>query len=159
MNLKSNVKMLVFNAVIAAIYAVLTVVLEPISYGAVQFRFSEVITLLAFVNFGFVPGLLLGCALANLFSPLGIIDVFVGTFATFVATYPMRYCKNIFVASLLPVIANGIIIGIQLTILFELPLLASILSVAAGEFGVVCMVGVPIYYILQNRVFQNLKTV
>ena len=89
--MKWNVKLLVWNAVIAALYAVLTISLEPISYGAVQFRLSEVMTLLAFANPMFVPGLVLGCVIANLFSPLGVIDVFVGFFATFLAIYPMRY--------------------------------------------------------------------
>lgn len=48
--MKWNVKILVFNALIAAVYAVLTIGLEPISYGAVQFRLSEVMTLLAFTK-------------------------------------------------------------------------------------------------------------
>ena len=149
--MKWNVKLLVWNAVIAALYAVLTISLEPISYGAVQFRLSEVMTLLAFANPMFVPGLVLGCVIANLFSPLGAIDVFVGSFATFLAIYPMRYCKNVYWASLLPTIANGIIIGIELTVLYQIPIYMSIASVAAGEFVVVSIIGTQLYRIFVQR--------
>lgn len=149
--MKWNVKILVFNALIAAVYAVLTIGLEPISYGAVQFRLSEVMTLLAFANPMFVPGLVLGCIIANLFSPLGMIDVLVGSFATFLAIYPMRYCKNVYWASLLPTVANGIIIGIELTVLYQIPIYISVLSVAAGEFVVVSVIGTQLYRVLINR--------
>lgn len=155
--MKWNVKTLVINAAIAALYAALTVALEPISYGAVQFRLAEVMTLLAFANPAFTPGLVLGCAIANLFSPLGIVDVAVGTFATFLAVYPMRYCKNIWIASLLPVISNGLLVGIELTVLFQLPLFASILSVAAGEFVVVSLLGVSLYHVLMQGRLKHLQ--
>lgn len=156
--MKPQVRNLVFNAMIAALYAVLTVALEPISYGAVQFRLAEVMTLLAFVNPVFTPGLVLGCLIANLFSPLGMVDVVVGTFATFLAVYPMRYCKSVWTASLLPVISNGLLVGVELTLLFQLPLFATILSVAAGEFVVVSVIGVALYYILIRGRLKELQS-
>ena len=143
--MKWNVKLLVWNAVIAALYAVLTISLEPISYGAVQFRLSEVMTLLAFAASG--PEKIL----SPTFSPLGAIDVFVGSFATFLAIYPMRYCKNVYWASLLPTIANGIIIGIELTVLYQIPIYMSMASVAAGEFVVVSVIGTQLYRIFVQR--------
>lgn len=58
-------------AMIAAIYAVLTLTLYPLSYGVIQFRISEVMTLLPFVTPLAVPGLFVGALIANLFSPVG----------------------------------------------------------------------------------------
>ena len=57
------------NAVIAAVYAVLTIGLSPISYGPIQVRLSECMVLLAFYNRKWIPGLTIGCLLANLNSP------------------------------------------------------------------------------------------
>ena len=68
-----NTKSLIMNAGIAALYAVLTIALAPISYGPVQVRLSEAMTLLAFVNPKLLPGLVIGCFAANLTSPLGPI--------------------------------------------------------------------------------------
>ena len=107
-----KLRFILVNGLVAALYTVLTIGLAPMSYGPVQVRISEFMTLLAFVNKKYVPGLVTGCLLANLGSPFGITDMAVGTLATFLAVYPMQYCKNLFFASLLPVIANGIIIDI-----------------------------------------------
>ena len=60
-----NTRMLVINAVLAAVYALLTVALAPFSYGPVQVRLSEVLTLLAFYQPKVVPGLILGCLRAR----------------------------------------------------------------------------------------------
>lgn len=75
-----TVQHMVRTAVIAALYAAITMALAPISYGQIQFRVSEAMTLLAFIDPLYIPGLVLGCVLANLSSPLGAIDVVVGSF-------------------------------------------------------------------------------
>lgn len=140
--MKINTKQLVITAVIAGIYATLTIFLAPISYGAVQFRISEVMTLLAFLNPACAPGLILGCIIANFFSPFGIIDVLIGSVATFFAVVPMRYTKNIYLASLMPTLSNGIIVGLEVAILVGLPKFETMFYVAFGEFVVVSVVGV-----------------
>ena len=80
---KINTETIALTGVTAAVYMVATLAVSPIAFGAVQFRLSEVMVLLAWINPAFAPGLVLGCALANMFSPLGIIDVLFGTFHTF----------------------------------------------------------------------------
>ena len=80
---KINTETVALTGVTAAVYMVATLAVSPIAFGAVQFRLSEVMVLLAWINPAFAPGLILGCALANMFSPLGIIDVLFGTFHTF----------------------------------------------------------------------------
>ena len=90
--------------VIAALYAVLTLALPAFAYGPIQFRFSEIMTLLAFIDPFYILPLTLGCAIANLGSPFGIVDVFVGSFASFLALYSMSKTKNLFIASLWPTV-------------------------------------------------------
>ena len=73
------------GALIAALYAVLTVVLAPISYGSIQFRVSEALTLLPFYLPEAMPGLFFGCVIANFFGGFGLIDMIVGSIATLLA--------------------------------------------------------------------------
>ena len=66
------------NGLLAAIYAALTLCLAPLSYGPIQVRISECLTLLAFYDKRWVPGLTIGCLMANLNSPFGIADMVIG---------------------------------------------------------------------------------
>ena len=97
--MKNNTtKRLVRTAVIAALYAVLTLVLAPISYGNVQFRISEIMVLLAFFDPFYIGGLTLGCFVANILGPNGMVDAVFGTIATFISVYAIsitgKYIKN-----------------------------------------------------------------
>ncbi|GAA0121720.1 QueT transporter family protein [Clostridium faecium] len=152
-----DTKKLLKVSLVAAIYAVITYVLAPISFGAVQFRLSEIMTLLAFIDPLYVPALTLGCAIANLFSPAGVIDVIVGTAATFIATFAMSKSKNMIIASLYPTIVSGIMIGAMLYYAFNLPFGLSALQVGAGEFVVVTLIGVPVFKLLSRD--KNLKNI
>lgn len=144
----------------AAIYAVLTVAMAPISYGAVQLRLSEVMTLLAFVDPVFIPGLVLGNFIANLFSPFGLPDVVFGTLATFIAVFMMSKMKSMLIASFWPTIANGLIIGLELAIFTGAPFLSTALYVALGEFLVVTVLGYPVFkVVMKNKTIQNLTQV
>jgi len=142
--LKTNY--LIRNAIIAALYAVLTIGLAPFSYGPIQIRISEFMTLLAYTNRKFIPGLVVGCILANIGSPYGPLDIVVGTFATFLALYAMRFCTTFFMASLMPVLFNGVIVGLELMYLAALPkgisLVAAIFYIGLGEFLSVSVFGV-----------------
>ncbi len=147
------IKNLVFTAILASVYMVATVALAPISYGMVQFRLSEILVLLAFIDKKTIPGLVLGCVLANLYSQLGVIDVVFGSLATYLSVYLVSHTKNIIVASIWPSLINGVVIGILLNVTFGLPLWLSMASVAAGEFVVVTLIGVPIVkmFFLKNE--------
>ncbi len=141
-----QVSFMIKNAMVAALYAALTLSLAPISYGPMQIRLSEFMTLLAFIDRRYVPGLVLGCFLANIGSPLGAMDLIIGTLATFVAVYGMRFCSNIYLASLLPAVSNGVLIALELFWMDMLP--AGVLFYAAagyialGEFISVSVAGV-----------------
>lgn len=138
-------------ALVAAIYAVITMSLAPISYGALQFRLSEILVLLAFIDPLYVPGLLLGCVIANFTSPLGIVDVFIGSFATFLSVYMITKSKNLLLATLWPSIINAVFVGMELYILTNAPLLATIAYIAIGEFAVVTLLGYPVFKLLLNK--------
>ena len=90
-----KVQLIVMNAMIGAAYAVLTILISPIAYGAVQMRLTEIIVLLACYNKKFIPGLTIGCLLANLASPMGLYDICFGTAATLIACLGMYYVKNV----------------------------------------------------------------
>lgn len=148
----TNLKFLLANGLVAALYAALTLALAPISYGPVQIRISEFMTLLAFWDRKYIPGLVLGCFLANIGSPFGVTDMLVGTFATFLAVYGMKYCPNLFTASLLPALTNGVIIGLELYYLAALPpsvpLWMFMVYIALGEFLSVSVLGILIVKLL-----------
>jgi len=155
-----TVRNLVFSAIVAALYAVITISLAPLSYGPIQFRLSEMLVLLAFVNRKYIPGLVLGCLLANMYSQLGVLDIVFGTLATYISVEMISRTKNLFLASLWPVVVNGLIIGILLNILFELPLILTMGQVAFGEFVVVSIAGVILFKtsILNNKKLMQLLT-
>lgn len=132
-----NTPNLVRLALVAAIYAVMTVLIAPIGYGPIQCRISEILVLLCFYRKDYSVSMILGCFIANLFSPFGLYDIIFGTLATAVAVIPMYYVKNVCIASLLPVLSNGIIVGIELYLCGD-PLW---FSIGFCEFIVVSVVG------------------
>lgn len=99
------------SALIAAIYVVLTIMLPALSYGPVQFRLSEILTLLPIFMIEAIPGLAIGCFVANMLSAYGVYDMIFGTMATLIAailTYLLR--KKILLAGIPPVLINALII-------------------------------------------------
>ena len=145
------------GAMVAALYAALTLGLAPVSYGAVQVRVSEFMTLLAFYDKGLIPGLTLGCLISNVGSPFGITDMLIGTSATFLGLYFMRFCRSAFLASLLPVFSTGLLIGFELNYMADLPLLPTMGYVALGEIISVTILGnllLPLF--LKNETVRNI---
>ena len=97
-------------AVLAALYAGLTVLLAPISYGAFQCRVSEALTLLPFFAPYTMWGLFIGCFLANLYTG-SVLDIVFGSLATLLAAFLTSKCKNKWLAALPPVLVNAVVIG------------------------------------------------
>lgn len=147
---KINTETIALTGVTAAVYMVATLAISPIAYGSVQFRISEVMVLLAWINPSFVPGLVLGCALSNRFSPLGIIDVLFGTFHTFCSVMLISRTKNMYLASLWPTIFS-FIIGLELYLVYGSPFIASTLSVMAGELICITLIGCIVFSIVRKN--------
>ncbi|MBQ8170849.1 MAG: QueT transporter family protein [Oscillospiraceae bacterium] len=145
-------------AVVAALYAALTIALSGLSFGPIQFRIAEILTLLCFYRKDYSIALILGCFIANCFSPMALMDMIFGTLATAIAVIPMFYVKNIWIASLLPVISNAIIIAVELLLAFNEPIWLSMLTVGAGELVVVTALGCPLFRLMleKNKRFMHL---
>ena len=140
-----STKMLAYTALIAAVYAVFTVGIAPLGYGAVQIRFSEILVLLAFLDRRYAPGLILGCFIANCFSPLGMVDAVFGTICTAAALYGItHHSKTLFGASLWPVFCNAFL-GVEYHLLQGAPLVFTAGTIALGEFLAVSCVGYVIF--------------
>ena len=125
--------------------------LAPISYGPVQFRVSEALTLLPFYIPEAIPGLFVGCIFANFFGGFGLVDMIFGSLATLIAAVLTLKSRNIFVAALWPVLSNMIIIGTMLHYLIDVPLIATCIYVGLGEAGACYIIGVPLMKILEKR--------
>ena len=137
--------------IVMALYVILTVAIAPLSYGNIQFRFSEILLLLCFFNPKYNWSLILGCLIANLFSPLGVIDIAFGTIATILTVFCINKCKNIWIASLFASIWNSLIVGFELSYVYNLPYWIPFLEVFAGEFVVVTLIGCPLFILLNKN--------
>ena len=98
---------------IAALYAVLTVFVPVPQYGGIQFRVAEAMTVLPFLFPEAIPGLTIGCFIANLFSPF-LLDCVVGTSATLLAALWTARVKNPLLAPMPPVVCNAVIVGAEI---------------------------------------------
>ncbi len=143
---------LTVSAIIAALYAAITLLFAPISYGPVQFRVSEALTLLPVLFPQAIPGLTLGCLIANLLGSATPWDVVFGTLATLLAAVLTRsFRKNIWLAAAAPVVCNAIIVGLVLHFtLADVLLLPTIFSVGLGEAVVVYALGVSMIMALRR---------
>ena len=154
---KIDTRRIAIYGMVAALYAVLTIVLMPYSYYGVQFRISEALVLLCFYKKGYIVPLTIGCAIANLFSPMMALDLPIGTFATLISLLLITKSKNIYIAALFPVIINAVIVGMELKIALHAPLLLSMGQVALGEFVCVFIVGIILFKNLEkNKAFMNM---
>ena len=152
--MQKKLQYLTHTGLIAALYTVLTLVIPSIGYGTVQFRVSEMLTILPAYTPAAIPGLTIGCFLSNLIglstgvNPAGGWDLLIGTAATASAallTYWMRgvRVKNVPVLSTLPpVVINALAIGAELAIVYGgLPWYWHMAGVAAGQFAACCVCG------------------
>lgn len=135
-------KTLCVSAAVAAIYAVVTWLLAPITYGPVQCRVSEALTLLPLILPQSIPGLFVGCVIANVLGGCSILDIVFGSLTTLVAallTYALR--KKPLIAALPPVVLNGLVVGVILNVTANAPLWETILWVSVGEAAAVYALG------------------
>ncbi len=108
---KNSVRDLTLAAMLGAVYAVLTMVLPIPQYAGVQIRLAEALTVLPFLFPAATPGLFVGCLIANLLSPYGLLDVVAGSAATLLACMWTQRLKNRWLAPLPAVICNAGIVG------------------------------------------------
>jgi len=146
----SKVRFLVEAAIIAAMYAALTILI-PGGSGQVQVRVSEALTVLAFFTPAAIPGLFVGCLVANFFVGAGIYDLILGSLATLLAAFLTTKMRLKFLAPLPPVIINAVVVAIILKITANLPILASMGFVAIGEVIACYGLGYPLILFIEKQ--------
>lgn len=161
---KDLIRFIVYNGIVAALYIVLTYFLAPISYGPLQARISEAMTVFPIFSLNMIPGLTIGCLVSNLINPdnLGPVDIIGGTLATLIAGIFSRIIgkKNMWLGIIPPIVANGIIVGGYLPfLLFDTvtwqEVLLTMLSVAAGEAVVLVVIGLPLVAVIGKTGLKN----
>ena len=133
---KESTRFLTEAAIIAAIYVVLTLVFAPISYGEIQVRISEALTILPFFTPAAVPGLFVGCLLANILGGAILPDIIFGSLATLIgAIFSRMLRKNRFLVPIPPIVSNTVIVPFVLRFGYgvNLPIPLMMLTVGVGE--------------------------
>ena len=173
-NMSRTTRLLTQGAIIAAMYAALTylqgVLLPGSTTAAVQFRVSEVLNILSLFTPAAIPGLTIGCVIANIYSiGQGLpLDMIFGSLATLGATICIRLLKNVkvkdypFLSMLMPALWNGVIVGWEIETFFvagkfnfsDFLLQGSL--VALGELGVMLVLGTSLYFVLKKRNIDQL---
>ena len=156
MNFK--IKPLVRGAIIAAIYAVLCLVTQPISFGPIQLRVAEALTLLPFLFPEAVWGVTLGCLIANIFGSGFIIDIVFGTLATFLAAIATRKTKSIWLAPLPPILFNAVIVGVVVALSVYQDISFAVIATTCLSIGIsqglVCyIIGIPFMSLINKLKF------
>ena len=153
----SNTKLqkLCCAAVIGALYAVVTLLLAPISYGNIQCRVSEALCILPWFFPETAWGLFAGCFLANLLGGNGPLDIIFGSLATLIAGLITARMKLRGLALLPPVVVNAVMVGALLawvitpgTFWASYPIFA--LEVGAGEAVAMYVLGLPLSFVLER---------
>ena len=145
------VRSITFNAVVATIYFVLSLITSPFAFLGAQVRIAEALVLLCFFRRDFTFGLTLGCFLANLLSPMGVADMVFGSLATLVSCLGVSFMKQLAIATLIPVVVNGFVIGAELYFVLQEPFWVSVGLVSLGEFIAVSLIGYWLFFLLGKR--------
>ena len=160
-----TVRELVRGAIIAAVYALLTIVLAPISSGLIQCRVSEAMSVLPYFTFSAVPGLFIGCLIANLLTGAPIYDVVFGSLATLLAaymTYLLRKRAPKWFAPLPSVVVNALVVGALLTYVYQVGVGYWVAAgyVALGQAIACFALGLPLMSLLntyRDKLFSGTK--
>ena len=126
--------MIAHGAMIAALYVALCMVFQPISYGEVQFRIAEALTILPFFTPAAIPGLFVGCIISNLLGGGVLIDVVFGSIATLIGAIGTRMLRNAnpFLAPVPPILANALIIPFVLRYGYGVPFAIPFMMLTVG---------------------------
>ena len=156
MKIKGNTRGMVYASAIDAIYVVLTLVSAAagLSGGVIQFRLSEALTVLPVFTGAAVPGLFIGCAIANLVTGALPWDVAIGSLATLIGAYlTYRFRNRPKLAPVFPILSNGLIVPFVLKYVYTFPgsYWYFFLTVTAGETVCCGLFGYLLYRALSRR--------
>ncbi|PGC26260.1 hypothetical protein COM11_22200 [Bacillus pseudomycoides] len=154
-----NIKTLVGNGILAALYIAVSALIQPFGFTNVQFRISEMFNHLVVFNKKSIYGIVLGVFLTNLFfSPMLAYDLVFGVgqsiLALLATIISMRFIKGVWARMIFNIVIFTVtmfMIAIELHLAFDLPFLFTWLTCAAGEF-IVMAIGMPVMYWINKRV-------
>lgn len=149
-------------AMIAAIYVVLTVLFRPFSFGEIQVRIAEALTILPFFTPAAIPGLFVGCFIGNIIGGAILPDIIFGSLATLIGasfTYLLRR-QSKYLAPLPPIIANIVIVPLVLRYAYgiTLPIPFLMFTVGVGEIISCGVLGMIVLSALQKHQYKIFKT-
>ena len=159
---RKHIRRLCEAALIAAIYVILTYLCAAIgmSSGAVQLRFSEALCVLAIFTPAAVPGVALGCFMANLLTGCALWDIVFGSLASLIGMIGCRALKKHPYVALAPyALANMVIIPFVVKLVYGAPeaLPLIFLTVGIGEIISVFGFGIPLYLALKKHAGRIFK--
>ena len=149
-------------AMIAAIYVVLTIVFQPFSFGQIQVRIAEALTILPMFTPAAIPGLYIGCMIGNILRVSILPYIIWGSFATLIGavfTYLLRK-QSRYLAILPPIISNTVIVPLVLHYAYGivLPIPLMMLTVGIGEVISCGVLGIVIHSALKKYQYKIFKT-
>lgn len=144
-------KRLVRGGLISALYVAVTYALAPFSFGPLQFRVSEALTVLPILYPEAIPALFVGVLLANILGGLGLADIIGGSLTTLIAAYVTYKYRESIIAYLSPILFNAFLISLYLHALFDLPYWLTVLSIGASQAVIVFVFGYPLVRLLKKR--------
>lgn len=142
---------LVRISLIAALYVTINIVFAPISYGPIQVRLAEALSVMPFVDPAAIGGLFIGCVISNFWGGLGIIDVIGGSFFTLIAAIITYKMKKPVYAPIPPIIINAFGISLYLHLIFNIPYWLTLLYISIGQIVACFLIGYPLLLVLLKR--------
>ncbi|MDI9486186.1 MAG: QueT transporter family protein [Bacillota bacterium] len=144
-------KRLARAGIIAALYITLVFVFQAISFGPVQLRVAEALTLLPMVYPEAIGGLYVGALLANILGGQGPWDIFGGSFVTLLAAYLTYRYRGQIIGYASPIVLNAFLVSLYLWYILDLPAYwPLVLSIGAGQSAVVLILGIPLLRFVQK---------
>ncbi len=152
---KLNTRQIALNGIIAGLYAAVTILTASFAYGNIQFRLADSLCLLVALEPSLTIGLSLGCLIANLFSTVSALDIFVGTAATLLGCLLTVKLRKAAVLPLPTILANTLLVGAMLAFVltpeaFWNGFVLFGAEVALGETAVLYVLGVPLYLFVKR---------
>lgn len=154
MNTKKVIKSVTYNAIVCALYIVMVFIFGFMSYNAIQIRLAEILILLVLINKKYTLGVTLGCFVANLIGPFGLLDAVVGGCATLLSCiFVVMAKKPIFSIIIVPVC--NILVGLELAYIYSFNFEALVINtiwVMIGE-AIAMTIG---YFVFKSATKNNI---
>lgn len=149
----ANTERIVKAAVIASAYCLISLLLKPLSFGPLQLRAAEALSMLVLFTKAAPWGLFAGCLLTNIISPYGLLDMLLGSFATLIAALMGARIKNRYLAGIPFVVVNALLVALVICIearamgiYFE-----TALYLALSEALSIYLLGIPLSYLIEKN--------